>query len=262
MPVLRLTHCADQDEPQPLAPSAGNSSCGEDSSSALQEIDALSAILATAQSGIEQVQGHLARLAELADPRGLTDDQWRASQSERQTAIHREIQAIDELATTTQADGENLLDGTWSVALADPRVGGVRALRIVSMASECLGRARIGGFLSSLASTAARPTGFSEPARSRAVIRCAMLQVAAAHEQVSAFLRDALEPLRLSLEVVSANVEAAQSTFDDMDLAHQASRLTRLDALLNACPKAIQPESAQSFSSPDFTGAAPSQPGV
>lgn len=253
---MRLTHCAGSVEPQPLAPP------GEDTSSILHQIRVLSAVLATAQRGIEEVQRRLARLSEIADPQCLTDHQWHAAQTARQIAIDREIQAIDELAAATQADGAKLLDGTWSVALADPSVGGIRTLRIASMASHCLGRERIGGFLSSLASVDSQPIDRSDPAMSRAVIRCAMLQVAAAREQVSAFQRDALDPLRRTLEVMSANVEAAQGTFEDVDLAHQASRLTRLDALLNACPKVSHPGSGQSFLSPDPTSAEPGEAGV
>lgn len=234
---MQLTYCADSVEPQPPT------SPGEDSSSVLHQIGDLSAVLATAHSGIVEVQRRLARLAEIADPQGLTDHQWHASHAARQAAVDLEIRAIDELVGETQANGVKLLDGTWSVALADPSVGGIRTLRIASMASHCLGRERIGGFLSAMASAASRPIDSADPARSRAVIRCAMLQVAAAHEQVSAFLRDALEPLRRTLKVTSANVAAAQGTFEDMDLAHQASRLTRLDALLNACPRAPHPGS-------------------
>ena len=88
------------------------------------------------------------------------------------------------------------------------------------------------------------------------------MQVAAAYEQISSFLQDALDPLRRTIEVTSANAEAAQSTVEDMDLAHEASRLTRLDALLNACPKTPHSRSAQSFLSPDPTGAAPGEVGV
>lgn len=253
---MRLTHCADSVEPQPLA------SLGEDSSIVLHQITALSAVLAAAQSGIEDVQRHLARLSEIADPQGLTDHQWNAARAVRQAAIDREIQAIDELAAATQADGAKLLDGTWSVALADSLVGGVRALRIASMASHCLGRERIGGFLSSLASAGSPPFDRLDPARSRAVIRCAMLQAAAVYEQVAAFERGALDPLRCTLEVMSANAEAAQGTLEDMDLAHQASRLTRLDALLNACPKTPHPGSGQSFLSPDLTSAESGEAGV
>lgn len=253
---MRLTHCADSVEPQPLALP------GEDSASTLHQITALSAVLATAQSGIEEVQRHLARLSEIADPQGLTDRQWHEAQAARQTAIDLEIRAIDELAASTQVDGAKLLDGTWSVALADPSVGGVRALRIASMASHCLGRERIGGFLSSLASAHSQPHDRSDPAMSRAVVRCAMLQVAAVYEQVAAFERDALDPLRRTTEVVSANAEAAQGAFDDMDLAHQASRLTRLDALLNACPKTPHTGFGQTFLSPDLTNSEPDEAGV
>ena len=232
---MQLTYCTDSVEPQPPT------SPGEDSSSVLHQIGDLSAVLATAHSGIAKVQHLLARLAEIADPQGLTDHQWHASQAARQAAIDLEIRAIDELAAAAQANGVKLLDGTWSVALADPSVGGIRTLRITSMASHSLGRERIGGFLSSLTSADSRPIDGADSARSRAVIRCAMLQVAAAHEQVSVFLRDALDPLRRTLEVTSANVEAAQGTFEDADLAHQASRLTRLDALLNACTSTTRP---------------------
>ena len=253
---MRLTHCADSVEPQPLAP------LGEDSAGVLHQIAALSAVLATAQSGIEDVQRHLARLSDIADPQGITDRQWRAAQAARQTAIDLEIGAIDELAASTQADGAKLLDGTWSVALADPSVGGVLALRIASMASHCLGRKRIGGFLSSLASADAQPLDRSDPARSRAVVRCAMLQVAAVYEQIAAFERDALDPLRRTTEVVSANAEAANGAFEDMDLAHQASRLTRLDALLNACPKTPHTGFGQTFSSPDLVSPEPGEAGV
>jgi hypothetical protein len=218
--------------------------------------------LATAAGGIEQIQCCLARLAEMTDPQGMTDQQWRDSHAARQTAIDREIQAIDGLATTTEVQGVTPLDGTWSVALADPSVGGVRTLRIASMASHCLGTERIGGFLSSLASARAQPMDRSDPARGRAVVRCAMLQVAAAHEQISAFVRDALDPLRLTLEVVSANTEAALGAYEDLDLAHQTSRLTRLDALVNAYPKTRHPKSVQSFSSQDRSAADPGKAGV
>lgn len=255
-PVLRLTHCADSVEPPPFAPS------GEESSSVLHQIGALSAVLAAAESGIEEVQHRLARLAEIADPQGLSDHQWNALQAARQTAIDREIRAIDERAASTEADGAKLLDGTWSVALADASMGGVRTLRIASVASHCLGRERIGGFLSSLASADSQPINRSDPARNRAVIRCAMLQVAAAREQVAAFRRDALDPLRRTFEVISANVEAAEDAFEEVDLARQASRLTRIDALLNACPRAPHPGLGQSFSLPDSTRAEPGEAGV
>lgn len=256
MPILRLTHGADTFEPQPPA------APGEDSSSVLQQISVLSAVLATALSGIEQIQRRLARLEEITDPQGMTDEQWHDSHAARQAAIDGEIQAIDELAATTVDHEVTPLDGTWSVALADPSVGGVRTLRIASMASHYLGTERIGGVLSSLASGHIQPIDRSDPARGRAVIRCAMLQAAAVHEQISAFLRDALDPLRLSLEVVSANVEAAQSAFEDMDLAHHASRLTRLDALMNACPSPRHPGPGQSFSLQDPTTGVPGDAGV
>lgn len=208
----------------------------EESADVLRQVSDLTEALRTAQDAIERIQQHLARMAQIADPQDLKDAQWQAERPARQAALDDQMRAIDQLAVATEISDAKLLDGTWSVAVADPSNRSVHTLRIPSLAAAHLGRERIGGFLSELTSSGANPFLRADLARSRAVIRCAMLQVAAVGQQVAAFVRDALDPLSRTLQVTTANIEAADSTIADCDFAHQASRLTRLDALVHACP--------------------------
>lgn len=197
----------------------------------------MTSALQIAQDGVERIQQHLQCMNDLVQSKNVHHDE-----------IDREIQAIDQIANSTDPRGNRLLDGTWSVSVADPAGDGVRSLRIPSLRCTDLGHEGIGGFVVSIATDGGQTDILS---RKLAIIRCAILQTASIHEELSAFLTNVANPLIDVLEIATANANAAQVTIQDTDMACQVSRLTKLDAMMHACPDSPK-KHLQNFSDPEI----------
>ncbi len=213
---------------------------------ALYQVRHVAEALNLAAAAIERVQQHVLRLgaavqsaADLAPAGETAPSSWRAD-------VAAEVRSIDQIVGSTESDGCKLLDGTWAVTLADAAGKGVRVLRVAEMSSRALGNEAIGGRLASLmlAGDACEGT----VVRVQDVARCALLQAAAAREQIVAFLRDAVEPLAAALEVTLANRTAADLAVGDLAFAQQASQLTPLDALAQARPGGFGEQGSTTFS--------------
>jgi len=252
-PDLRISHL-----PKEIAEdSCVNQPHAEDCLEVLDELRRVDAAFRLATDGIETIQRSLqdldARLLLLEDPP--------APDITAHTAyFDQAVHMIDRTVETTEFDGARLLDGTWSVTLADAGGKGVRVLRIRPLAARDLGNARIGGFLTSFTSHAAAlppasPSQADGPARHRAVLRCAILQVAAVREQVAVFRREAVTPLIQTLEVTAENTQASHQAGIDSDFAHQVGNLTRLDALVQDLQGGLTSKLADKNVQDDFPSA-------
>ncbi|MFQ5502880.1 MAG: hypothetical protein ACE5EQ_11375 [Phycisphaerae bacterium] len=252
-PDLRISHLPKEITEE----SHVNQPHAEDCLEVLDELRRVDAALRLATDGIESIQRILQDLStRLPQPEDSSESDIAAHTTYFDEVVHR----IDRIVETTEFDGVRLLDGAWSVTLADAAGKGVRVLRIRPLAARDLGHSRIGGFLTSFASHTAvlppaSPSQADGPARRRAVLRCAILQVAALREQVAVFQREAVTPLIQTLEVTVENTQASHQAGIDSDFAHQVGNLTRLDALVQDLQGGLTSKLADKNVQDDFSSA-------
>jgi len=239
-PVLRVSYGTFDDIQASSPPDA------EDPADALGQVRHVADAMNLAAEAIERIQQHVLRITAFAQSAADLAPEGKAEPSTWRTDVAAEVRSIDQIADSTESDACTLLDGTWAVTLADAMGKGVRVLRIAEMSSRVLGSDGIGGHLASLANEDGG--GEVTAVRVKDVARCALLQAASAREQITSFLHDAVEPLASTLAVTIANRTAADLAVGDLEFAHQASQLTPLDALAQACPGGFSAKCSKTFS--------------
>lgn len=240
MPVLRLSYGRVDDIQSSSPPGV------EDPAEALGQVRDVADALNLAAEAIERIQRHTLRITALAQSAADLPSKVGAEGLSWQGDVADAVRSIDRIVGSTESAGYKLLDGTWAVTLADTSGKGVRVLRIAEMSGRVLGSAGIGGHLASLATADGGHVGHA--VRVQDVARCALLQAAAAREQILSFLHDAVDPLASALEVTLANRAAADLAAGDLEFACAASQLTPLDALAQARPGGFETDSSMTFS--------------
>lgn len=152
----------------------------------------------------------------------------------RQQAVDQLITSLDQVTETYSIGATKLLDGTWTVSLAHPISGEIAILRLPSMSSRNLGNDQIGGRLNTLVTGGSSAINQGNPARCSSIVQCALLQAAAASEDLGRYLGEVVEPSLIACEVMCANAVASNTAIFDLDFTLQTSQLTPLDALANA----------------------------
>ena len=125
-----------------------------------------------------------------------------------QRRIDALLMELDALCNSEAKDRRALFDGAWSTPVVDHTGVAVATvmLPIISLAS--LGSDGIGGRLDSLFAQRENCLDYVGPATVLAVLRSAILWVAAERERVFRVLADVIEPLVGELEVIEANASA------------------------------------------------------
>jgi len=218
----------------------------DDPAEAMGHVRDVAEAMDLAASAIERIQQHILRIAALARSAGDLPTTVATAPLAWQAEVAREVRSIERIVDSTESGGCKLLDGTWSVTLAEASGGGAGTLRIAEMSSRVLGNAGIGGYLASL--TTLDDCGVGVAVRVQDVSRCALLQAAAARKEILSFLQDVVEPLASAIEITIANRTAADLAVGDLAFAGLASQLTPLDALAQARLGGFEDASSRTFS--------------
>ena len=187
-------------------------------------VERADAVARTADGALGEIS-ELTRRAESlaianASSGGMSDAEREANQME----IDSILQSMDRIASTTEFNGQRLLDGTASISLGDETVG------LDSMYAGDLGDLDAGGESYDLSDVGAEgPLNIVDGDVSIAVsvIREAGASVAAMRGRLGAFSSNSLATERNRLGIAIENITAAESMIRDADFAEETSLLTR-----------------------------------
>ena len=186
---------------------------------------------ATADGALEEVSRLLREARALALENANTAGTTVAEREANQGQIDLILASVDRIGTTTQFNGQKLLDGSATLAL------GSSSLSIGETSAAALGESEISGVtyhLSDIKSGGSLDTSAGHATDAYVVINSAIGAVATMRGRIGTFQRHAVEPRANALRVAIENVMAANSMILDTDTAAETSRFVRLRLLEHA----------------------------
>jgi len=204
-------------------------------------VDRADAVVRTAEGALDEVSELLRRAEGLAvanaNAGALSDPEREANQRE----IDAILQSVDRIASTTDFNGESLLDGSFSIS------AGGDAVDIPSAYARDLGETVVDEGtineelydLSDVASGGALDTASGDVSIAVSVIREAASNIATLRGDLGAFSRNTLSAERSRIGAAIENVSAAESLIRDADFAEETSNLVRQSVLGDSSRSAI-----------------------
>jgi len=204
--------------------------------SVLATLEAESRVVQRADAVVRTAEGALGEVSELlqraeglavanASNGGLSDAEREANQME----IDSILQSVDRIASTTEFNGEKLLDGSFSIGIAGD------AIEIDSTYARDLGETVIDEGtaneeyydLSDIASGGELDTTDGDVSTAVSVIREASSNIASLRGRLGSFSTNTLQVESARIDTAIENVSAAESLIRDADFAEETSNLVR-----------------------------------
>ncbi len=203
-------------------------------------VERADAVARTAEGALGEVSSLLQRAESLAVANasdGTTESERQANQME----IDSILQSVDRISTSSDYNGRNLLDGTYSLSALG------ETLDIESAAVRDLGETIVdeGGpneelfDLSDVTSSGPLNTVDGDASIAVSVIRQAGASIAALRGRLGSFSQNTLGTERTRISTAIENVSAAESLIRDADFAEETSILARQDILSSTSSAAI-----------------------
>ena len=162
--------------------------------------------------------------------------------SVRTSTLSVDMMLHEDLATKNglSATSFTITGGGANFSLS-PTIGmaGAASLGIDGVDTSTLGNSSV-GLLTTLRSGQANDLNSENFATAQRILRQAQADVSNLRGQLGSFQKNTLATTRNSLEVAYENLMAAESAIRDTDFAHETSRLTRTQILVNATATTLQ----------------------
>ena len=204
-------------------------------------VERADAVVRTAEGALDEVSDLLRRAEGLAvanaNSGGLSDAEIEANQAE----IDSIIQSVDRIASTTEFNGESLLDGSFSINAFS------ESLDVNGVAARDLGETVVDEGtpdeevydLSDVASGGAINTVSGDVSIAVSVIRQASSDVTSLRGDLGNFSANTLSTERARIGTAIENISAAESLIRDADFAEETSALTRQSILADSSRAAL-----------------------
>jgi len=204
-------------------------------------VERADAVVRTAEGALDEVSDLLRRAEGLAvanaNSGGLSDAEIEANQAE----IDSILQSVDRIASTTEFNGESLLDGSFSINAFS------ETLEVDSVYARDLGETVVDEGtpdeevydLSDVASGGAINTVSGDVSLAVSVIRQASSGVASLRGDLGNFSANTLSTERARIGTAIENISAAESLIRDADFAEETSALTRQSILADSSRSAL-----------------------
>jgi len=200
-----------------------------------QTVPSLGSALSTAvyagtslHRALTQFAGMIARLELTEVEVGRQFEQYPVDLCQRR--IDALMQELSTLCESKAKDGRCLFDGSWALPVFDYSGKVVDTVALPQVSLTTLGSDGIGGRLDSILSERDNCLEYVGPATVLALLRSAILWIAAERERVFRVLAEVIEPLIAELEVVEANASALQDSADS-DFCASLAEISRLTVL-------------------------------
>ena len=187
------------------------------------------AVVRTAEGALGEVSDLLQRAEGLAVANASTGGLSDAEREANQMEIDSILQSVDRIASTTEFNGEKLLDGSFSIGIAGD------AIEIDSTYARDLGETVIDEGtaneeyydLSDIASGGELDTTDGDVSTAVSVIREASSNIASLRGRLGSFSTNTLQVESARIDTAIENVSAAESLIRDADFAEETSNLVR-----------------------------------
>jgi flagellin len=197
---------------------------------ALQRTDHVAAV---ADGALGEVSDLLVEAEALAVANANTGAMSDAEREANQMQLDSIMQSIDRIASTTEFNGQKLLDGTATLR-AGGGPGGDDSLTLDSIAPRDIGIVDASGDTYDLADTmSGAPLNIltGDTGAAAESIRTAASQIASMRGEIGAFSRNIITPAIAAGAVAIENTTAAESLIRDTDYASEVSMLVRSQLL-------------------------------
>jgi len=204
-------------------------------------VERADAVVRTAEGALDEVSDLLRRAEGLAvanaNSGGLSDAELEANQAE----IDSILQSVDRIASTTEFNGEALLDGSFSINAFS------ESLDVSSVYARDLGETTVDEGtpdeevydLSDVVSGGAVNTVDGDISIAVSVIRQASSDIANLRGDLGNFSANTLGVERARIGTAIENISAAESLIRDADFAEETSQLTRQSILADSSRSAL-----------------------
>jgi len=215
---------------------------------ALQRTDHVSAV---ADGALSEVSDLLVEAEGLAVANANTGAMSDAEREANQMQLDSIMQSIDRLASTTQFNGQKLLDGSATLRAGDD------SLPLDSIAPRDIGIVDAGGQTYDLADTASGgPINIvsGDTGAAAESIRTAASQIASMRGEIGAFSRHIIAPSIAAGAVAIENTTAAESLIRDTDYASEVSNFVRTQLLTSTSAFALMQTASRGQSALQLIG--------
>lgn len=233
-PVLRLSHGNER--------AISSNSSGPNIQALLQNAEQIG-------NGLHEALGRYGRMVTLLETAGSTvrSMQLRDAGALLQRRLDSVLNEIEQVCLQPAADGVQLFDGAWSMPLLGSAGNIVSEISLPQISLASLGSDGVGGRLISVLSGCDNSLEGAGPATVGAIIRSAMLWIAAERDRLFQLLADIVEPVVAELEVVEANMSAMSSS-TDVDFCAAVADISKLTIMAQRGAAGSRPANASQSS--------------